>query len=192
MTISRDIKCIRHDDINKDVAKDVEAMAELMFDAGESKATVFCITINTLSRKNGCFYVLYLDGRKVAYCVFTYGIEDKLRRVLQYFAVDCSMRGNGFGQQALAKLLETEVNALNGCTLACQSHLQSFYDKVGFSVFTPKNDTLSNRGRIAMTIGPYDDSDVQLFEVDEEQLTKNFPEIKRRYGVDLEKAHDID
>ncbi|KAA1160876.1 GNAT family N-acetyltransferase [Pseudoalteromonas distincta] len=129
-----------HRTLNKDnfgeVIPDIFRFSYLMIDGGEMKEAVYCTATHMLQSNDGCFFTITHNDKKIAYGVFSYGLNNRNVRRLYYFAVEREHRQSGLGTKALKLAMETEVNIDHGCTVACQPELRVFYEKVGFKYYS--------------------------------------------------------
>lgn len=162
----------------------------LMIDGGEMKEAVYCTATDMLKSKNGCFFSITDNEKKVAYGVFSYGKENRKVRRLYYFAVEREFRGSGVGKQALELALKTEVDIDHGCTVACQPELRPFYEKVGFRYYSSAKNrdneiVLAYFNPKIMTIKQCVDQIICLVKIQPEAF-KIFSEVKsflKKHGI---------
>jgi GNAT superfamily N-acetyltransferase len=125
----------------EEIIFDAYKFSYLMVDAEELKEAVLCTVTHMLQSNNGCFFSISINGVKIAYGVFSYGVDNPKFRRLYYFAVDTEHRRQGIGQEALELAIKTEVE--HGCIVVSHPKLRPFYEKIGFTYHSPVQDIIS-------------------------------------------------
>jgi len=117
---------------NEKKMKNYLKFSKLMETNTRSFKRVFLEIQATLTSQIGEFIIIKNSKNKiVGYCLLYHGqITSKYKRIA-YFAVPVHYRNKGFGVLGMKMILKELIDLDEGCTLACEANLNSFYKQTG-------------------------------------------------------------
>lgn len=148
---------------NDKYIKDYLKFSKLMETDIRSFKRVFLETHATLDSKCGEFVIIKNNKYEiVGYCLLNYGENGSKYKRIAYFTVPLHHRDKCYGIEGMKKIIKNLIDQEEGCTLACEPSLNSFYKQTGleFLKFDDENKTEHimglecNKNRVDFNIEP--------------------------------------
>jgi hypothetical protein len=176
--------------LTKSTLEDIDRLAFLMQGIGETNWVTLGTAVYLLGNKVGCLFVVYKGSQKVAYGIFSYGMNNPQFKRLYYFAVETDFKGRGIGKKSILGAIQREVDLASGCIVTCKLNLRSYYEKLGFKYSCDVDDKsikqvvliLSNR---SLDLIGQEEKVTNMAVVDSTFLYSHLPNIEKEYGIKL-------
>jgi len=176
--------------LTRSTLEDIDRLATLLQDIGETDWAVLGSAVGLLHYKLGCLFVAYKGSEKVAYGFFSYGIECPQFRRLYYFAVETKFRGVGVGKKSILEAINREVDLTFGCAVTCNLSLQAYYENLGFKFLCSMKDKRIKQVDLLLSGRSIDsirqeERVTHVIEVNSDFLYLDVPNIEKEFGLKL-------